>query len=94
MLGYKRAGGGAEGKLGFKYSTGQMKNKHAPYKTVKEKRLSSGDERQSGGREIHSLPHSCLICKVLRNQFFFIQEDEKILLKPKGSAIIFGQLEQ
>jgi len=27
-----------------------MKNKHAPYKTVKEKRLSSGDERQ-GERE-------------------------------------------
>lgn len=25
--------------------------------------------------------------------FFFLQEDEKILLKPKGSAIIFGQLE-
>lgn len=25
--------------------------------------------------------------------FFLLQEDEKILLKPKGSAIIFGQLE-
>lgn len=71
-----------------------MKNKHGPYKTVNEKRLSSGDERQrERGREIHSLPHSCLICKVLRNHFF-LQEDEKILLKPKGSAIIFGQLER
>lgn len=26
--------------------------------------------------------------------FFFLQEDEKILLKPKGPAIIFGQLER
>lgn len=76
-----------------------MRNKHAPYKTVKEKRLSSADERLRGVgvgvAGVHSLPHSCLICKVLRNHFFSpLQEDEKILLKPKGSAIIFGQLER
>lgn len=71
-----------------------MRNKHAAYKMVKEKRLSSADERQEGGF-IHC--HTAVLQGVEKPAFFFfflLQEDEKILLKPKGSAIIFGQLER
>lgn len=71
-----------------------MKNKHPPYKTVKGKRLSSGDERQ---RERERDPFTATQLSYLQGvekPLFFLQEDEKILLKPKGSAIIFGQLEQ
>lgn len=73
-----------------------MRNKHAAYKTVKEKRLSSADERL-GGRGGFSRCHTAVLQGVEEPAFFFfffLQEDEKILLKPKGSAIIFGQLER
>lgn len=70
-----------------------MRNKHAADKMVKEKRLSSADERQGGGGFIHC--HTAVLQGVEKPAFFFLlQEDEKILLKPKGSAIIFGQLER
>lgn len=79
-----------------------MKNKHAPCKTEKEKRLSSGDERQRervekrererGGGSFTATQLSYL--QGVEKPFFsLLQEDEKILLKPTGSAIIFGQLE-
>ena len=72
-----------------------MKNKHAPYKTVKEKRLSSGDERQrERERDSFTATQLSYLQGVEKPLFFFLQEDEKILLKPKGSAIIFGQLER
>lgn len=51
-------------------------------------------ERESrGGREIHSLPHSCLICKVLRNHFFFSSKRMKrFFWSQKGLLSFLGSL--
>lgn len=73
-----------------------MKNKHAPCKTEREKRLSSGDERQRERVEKRGDSFTATQLSYLQGvekPFFLLQEDEKILLKPTGSAIIFGQLE-
>lgn len=64
---------------------------------VKEKRLSSADESQGGGGAGFIHRHTAVLQGVEKPAFLFffpLQEDEKILLKPKGSAIIFGQLER
>lgn len=45
------------------------------------------------GREIHSLPHSCLICKVLRNHFFFSSKRMKrFFWSQKGLLSFLGSL--
>lgn len=45
------------------------------------------------GREIHSLPHSCLICKVLRNLFFSLYKRMKrFFWSQKGLLSFLGSL--
>lgn len=53
----------------------------------------SGEERGGGGDSFTATQLSYLQGVEKPFFFFLLQEDEKILLKPTGSAIIFGQLE-